>query len=419
MTGRVVIIGSGIIGACCAIEALRDGWAVTILEPGEPGGTQAASYGNGGWISPASIIPMSMPGLWRKVPGYLLDRLGPLTIDWHALPTLAPWLIRFIWAGATEAKVTQTARSLNLLMGDAPERHLALAAEAGVAHLIERRGLLYAYPSRTAFLTEALAWKLRRQNGVSWTELNDHELAAAEPDLDPHYRFGVRVDGGAHCLDPGGYVSALVAHAISCGANLVRGQASGFHVVDGKLLAVQTSAGALPCTHAVIAAGIASAALARNLGDHIPLASERGYHVQLAASAIGPRTPMMPSDGKMALTPMAHGLRSAGQVQLADAAAKPNWHRAEILLDHLRHAFPSLPMDRLGSWMGNRPSTPDGLPVIGASPRVSGVVHAFGHGHVGLASGPATGRLVADALAGRAVPGVFAPARFGKFAVQH
>ncbi len=413
MSGRVVIIGGGIIGVCSAIEALRDGWEVTILEPGEPGGVQSASYGNGGWISPASIIPMSMPGLWRKVPGYLRDPLGPLTIDWRALPSLSSWLIRFLWAGATEAKVTKTARSLNLLMGDAPDRHMALALEAGASHLIERRGLLYTYSSRAAFLAEALAWKLRRMNGVTWVELNDHELATAEPDLDPHYRFAIRVDAGAHCSDPGGYVAALAAHAERLGAVRVRGQASGFEMQDGgKLVAVQSSAGTLPCDRAVIAAGIASAKLASKVGDRIPLASERGYHVQMAASEIGPRTPIMPHDGKMALTPMAHGLRAAGQVQLADISAKPNWARAEVLLDHLRHAFPSLPMDRLGSWMGHRPSTPDGLPVIGTSMRVSGVVHAFGHGHVGLASGPETGRLVADALSGRAVPEAFSPTRF-------
>ena len=340
MSRHLVIIGGGIIGACTAIEARRDGWPVTLLEPGEPGGTQAASFGNGGWISPASIIPISMPGLWRKVPGYLRDPLGPLTIDWRALPRLAPWLIRFLRAGATEARVTRTARNLNLLLADAPQRHLALAAEAGVGHLIRQTGLLYPYPSRAAFLAEALAWKLRRQNGVEWIELNDHELATAEPHLDPRYRFAIKVTRGAHCSDPGGYTAALVAHAESIGAVRMRGDATGFEVAQRRLTAVHSSAGRLPCTHAVIAAGIGSARLAKMLGDTIPLAAERGYHVRMAASNIGPTLPKMPSDGKKALTPMQGGLRSAGQVQLADPSAEPDWRRAEVLLEHLRRAFP-------------------------------------------------------------------------------
>ena len=66
---HVVVIGAGIIGAVSAVELLRDGHQVTIVEPGEPGGDQAASYGNGCWLSPSSVLPVSAPGLWKKVPG--------------------------------------------------------------------------------------------------------------------------------------------------------------------------------------------------------------------------------------------------------------------------------------------------------------------------------------------------------------
>ena len=89
---HVVVIGAGIVGAATAIELLRDGHRVTILEPGEPGGEQAASYGNGTLLNPSSVIPMSSPGIWRKVPGWLADPLGPLAIRWRYLPRLLPWL---------------------------------------------------------------------------------------------------------------------------------------------------------------------------------------------------------------------------------------------------------------------------------------------------------------------------------------
>ena len=89
---HVVVIGAGIVGAATAVELLRDGHRVTILEPGEPGGEQAASYGNGTLLNPSSVIPMSSPGIWRKVPGWLADPLGPLAIRWRHLPRLLPWL---------------------------------------------------------------------------------------------------------------------------------------------------------------------------------------------------------------------------------------------------------------------------------------------------------------------------------------
>jgi len=113
MSKHVVVIGLGIIGACSALALLADGHRVTIVEPDSPGGPQAASYGNGAWISPASVVPMSMPGLWRRVPGMLLDPLGPLTIRPAALPALTPWLIRFLMAGSTISKVERIAEDLS------------------------------------------------------------------------------------------------------------------------------------------------------------------------------------------------------------------------------------------------------------------------------------------------------------------
>ncbi len=148
---HVVVIGAGIIGAASAIELLRDGHRVTLLDPGEPGGEQAASYGNGCWLSPSSVVPMSAPGIWRKVPGWLADPLGPLTIRWSYLPRMLPWLVRFLSAGSTEAKVAATARALRPLVIEAPERHLRLAQEAGVGELIQRSGLLYVFPSRAEY----------------------------------------------------------------------------------------------------------------------------------------------------------------------------------------------------------------------------------------------------------------------------
>ncbi|MFG6281102.1 FAD-dependent oxidoreductase, partial [Microbacterium sp. S16(2024)] len=146
-------------GAATAWELIKDGHAVTQIEPSEPGGPQAASYGNGAWISPASIVPMSMPGLWRKVPGYLLDPNGPLVLRWAALPSLAPWLLRFLMAGWTARKVERTAHLLASILRDGPQRHAILAEEIGRPDYIRQTGLLYAYRDRNAFAEEALAWR--------------------------------------------------------------------------------------------------------------------------------------------------------------------------------------------------------------------------------------------------------------------
>lgn len=413
---HVAVIGAGIVGACVALDLVRRGVGVTIIEPGEPGGAGAASYGNGAFISPASVVPISMPGLWRKVPGYLIDSAGPLTIRWRHLPRLAPWLVAFVAAGASEARARALSRKLAALLAGAPGLHAGIADFCGCPELIRADGILYAYRDRAEFAADALAWRLRVEAGVVWREMDGPALGAFAPALSRGYGFGALVPGGAHCLDPGGYTARIVARAVAGGARLARARAVGFRG-DGRVEAVLTDAGEVGCDAAVIAAGIASAALAKAAGDRLPLEAERGYHVEVGAPGVALPCPVMTSDGKMANTLTLGGLRAAGQVELASAGAPPDWRRAEILLGHLVRSYPGMTLDpgRVRRWQGNRPSMPDGLPVIGRA-RLGGVWHAFGHGHVGLNAAPGSAALLGALMTGAAPPidpEPYAPGRFG------
>jgi D-amino-acid dehydrogenase len=404
---HVAIIGAGVVGAACALELLRDGNRVTIIEPGEPGGEQAASYGNGTLLNPSSVIPMSTPGIWKKVPGYLRDPLGPLAIRWRYLPWLWPWLRRFVTAGSSARKIEATARALQPLLAEAPERHRALAEEAGVGDLITRQGVLFVFPDRAAFEAEALSWRIRRDNGTRWLELNEDELRQREPTLSRHYKFALLVEENGQCRDPGAYVAALIRHAVASGATLRKARATGFRIENRRLTAVITDSGDIAADSAVIAAGAYSKQLAAAAGDRVPLETERGYHVVIGDPGVSPRYPVMPSDGKMAFAMTPAGLRIGGQVELAGLEAAPNWQRADVLLAFVRKVYPgvsaNLPPERIKRWMGHRPSMPDGLPCLGPASGSGDIVHAFGHGHVGLTAGATTGKIVADIIAGRPV----------------
>ena len=299
-----------------------------------------------------------------------------------------------------------TARALRPLLLDAPELHRRLAEEAGVGELITRQGVLFVFPSRADFEAEELAWRLRRENGVRWLELSADELRQREPTLSRRYTFALLVEENGQCRDPGAYVAALVRHAVALGAELRRDRAVGFRIEGRRLHAVRTATGEIAADQGGDRRrGVVAITCARRPAITCRWRRNEGYHAVIADTGVAPRYPVMPSDGKMACVMTPQGLRLAGQVELAGLDAAPNWQRAAVMRDFARQVFPDLPADlpdeKVKVWMGHRPSTPDGLPCIGPASGCPDVVHAFGHGHVGLTAGAATARLVADMISAR------------------
>lgn len=403
---HVVIIGAGVVGAASALHALRAGLRVTILEPGVPGNPQASSYGNAGWLSSHSVIPPASPGVWKQVPGWLLDPLGPLTVRWRHLPTALPWLTKYLSSAWTYGQIAQTAKGLRAMLRDAPDLHIEMATIVGVPELIQKKGLLHVYPTREDFQKDARAWQIRQNEGVRWEELEHQELWAREPYLERRYQLGLYVPDVGNCINPGAYVQALMRYVTQHGAILRRTQAIGFRVEGGRLQAVSTPEGEIACDKAVIAAGARAKDLAKAAGDRVSLETERGYHAVVQVEGIGPQTPTMFMDQKVIVTRMTSGLRIAGQVEIADLDDTPNWGRAEILRTLLAKIYPDLASiltsEQIDVWMGRRPSTPDGLPCIGRAKASPDVIHAYGHGHVGLAGSARTGRVVAQLLTDQA-----------------
>lgn len=402
MAKRVGVIGAGMVGITAASWLQRDGHEVFVLDPGGPG--EATSFGNAGFLSGGSVVPMSMPGTIRNVPRWLLDPMGPLSIRWRYLPVLAPWLIRFIRAGSPE-RVAEQARALRSMLRGTVDTIMPLARDAGCADLIRRNGTLTLYRSEASFAKDALGFKLRRDNGVVVTELNADELRQYDPTLSRDFVRGALVEENGHIGNPHRLVQSLAEALTRNGAQIRRARALGFELDGQRLKAIRTDQGSFPCEAAVVAAGAWSKPLAVQLGDAVPLETERGYHIMIRDPEVRPRLPLMDGEGKFAVTPMETGLRFAGTVELAGLTAPPDWRRARILLEQGRRILPGLaasyPEERLSMWMGHRPSLPDSLPCIGPARRSPDVIYAFGHGHVGMAGSPVTGKLVADLVAGR------------------
>lgn len=390
----VAVIGAGMVGVAAARWLQRDGHEVTLIDPQPPG--QGASFGNAGCFNPSSVVPIAMPGTLKKVPGYLMDPLGPLRIRWRYLPSLAPWLIRYIRAGTPE-RIEQQAVALKSLLFPCLDTLMDLARDAGAERYIARNGILMVYRTEAAWNAEAYAFDIRKRHGLEWHELNADELRQFDPNVSRDYIRARHLFNNGHCLDPGGLVAALAEAVQRDGGKLLRARATGFSLDGGKLRAVATDGGEVRADAAVLATGAHSKRLAATLGNAVPLETERGYHLMLSNPEVMPRVPTSDADAKFVATPMDGGIRFAGTVELAGLDAPPDWRRAERLLQLGRKLYPGLseahPQDRIKLWMGHRPGMPDSLPVLGRSRRSPDVFYAFGHGHVGMTGGPYTGKV--------------------------
>lgn len=409
----MVVIGAGIVGVCCASYLRRDGHEVILLEREGPG--EGTSKGNAGALSPGSCVPLAMPGIVGKVPGYLRDPEGPLIIRPSYFLKALPWLLRFA-AAARRDRIAGIADGLRALHRHVYDCYAPLVASAKCGDLFHQTGTLNVYRSEAAFKASLPDWKIRTDRGGECRFVEGGELREIEPALAPEYTHGVMLPDHAYVADPYRLTKALAAQFVADGGRIERHDVRAVERGEGDSMRVVTASGAvIDAARVVVAAGAWSTRLVAPLGVRIPLETQRGYHVTLTDAGVTPRVPVTEPAGKYYATPMEAGLRVAGTVEFAGLEAPPDYRRARLLLGQVRRLYPSVRTESFTEWMGHRPCLPDSMPAIGIPRAVPGLVVAFGHGHNGMTSGPVTGRLVADLVAGRQPfldPAPYSPDRF-------
>jgi D-hydroxyproline dehydrogenase len=406
---EVAIIGAGVVGLAVAEALLAEGRAVTLIDPATPG--MGASYGNAGTIADYAVMPVGTPDVLRNLPALLFDRDSPLAIRRAALLSLTPWLLRFA-RQSLPAAAARNAAAIAALVADACPRWLELAARIGGSDILQHRGCLYMYESAAGYQAAHRDIVFRKTQGISAELISPEALAAMEPNL-PQVAGGAAFFPKAVFLsDPGLMVARLASQVFQRAAFV---QARVERIARGPEGVTVSGPGfALRAKRVVIAAGAHSRALAAQAGDRVPLDTERGYHLEWDMAAPLLSRPTCPTSRGFYLCPMTGRLRVAGTVELGGLTAPPSPHRLAKLAEGARAIFPDLGApDR--TWMGFRPSMPDSLPVIGASAAGDEVIHAYGHGHIGLTLAPITGALVADIIAGRGSAVDLAPYRVGRF----
>ncbi|QND50975.1 FAD-dependent oxidoreductase [Phyllobacterium sp. 628] len=389
----IVIAGAGIIGIAIAAFLAEAGRKILVID--RQGICEGTSSGNAGALAFSDILPIASKGVMAKVPGWLMDPLGPFTIRPSYLPKLAPWLYRF-WRASRADVLERTTNAQGLMMRLAEPEMLGLMQRAGIRHMVREDGSLELYESEDELNQSLPGWAARNKAGIAFEHLRGEALEQCQPGLSPRFVAGTFVPGWKTVSDPQHVGKSLWAYAEKLGARFEQadissvsasGEGADIKLVDGRTIAADKL---------VIAAGAWSHLLAKNLGDTIPLDTERGYNTTFPAGAFDLKRQLIFSGHGFVVTPLETGVRVGGAVELGGLDLPPNYKRSEAMLVKAKAFLPELDVSGGRQWMGYRPSMPDSLPVIGYSRQSKHVLYAFGHGHLGLTQSGATGRLIRD-----------------------
>lgn len=408
----MTVIGAGIVGVCCALHLQREGFKVRMVEKGEPG--MKTSFGNSGSFGTASCVPFALPGVLKKVPQMLFDSESPLKLCWSHVPKALPFFLRLV-AASRPAQVEAIAAARNSLLVHTHSGYAPLIEGADAAQWVDHNGLMMVFESEAAFEGAAYALDLRRRNGVHMDILDGNEARQMEPALARSVIKAVSLPDVSRTIDPFRLTSALVRDFVRRGGEIVTAEVRGFAIGSEGPTKILTDRGPLDIEQVVLAAGVWSRPLARQLGTSVPLEAERGYHVMFAPQDFGLKRALVSADRSVSLAHMHEGIRATGVAEFAAPDAPADMRIADRVMRHARALVPGLAGEPVSRWMGPRPSHPDSKPVIGRSPRHRNVFFAFGHDHLGLTMAGITGKLVAELATGQPTTVDLAPFRPDRF----
>lgn len=397
MASSTLVVGGGIVGLACAVEAQRRGRSVTIIDAANPG--HGCSLGNAGIIAISEIFPLISPGRLLDLPGMLISRDAPAVLRLAALPRFLPWMLRAAatFPHARQQAITAALSALNL---NAVSAWRSLLVECGAPGLLRENGMIRLIRAErdTADLVkirEALAAR-----SLPSRLLDRGELRELEPQIGADVVGGLLHESDADIGDPLTLSRALLDRfRLGSGAVLRETAVSVRPTAEGVELVTET--GSHSATQVWITMGLQSSRLLKPLGAIVPLQAERGYHLMLPGCGGLLNRPVTFQRESCVATPMGSNLRLAGTVEFAKGSASPDWSRAERLAEHASRYF-NTDLASSGStrWIGSRPSLPDSLPAIGRLAGAPAIGYAFGHQHLGVTQAAISARLLCQIMSG-------------------
>lgn len=409
----VLVLGGGLIGLCSAYALLRDGHRVTLVDRDRPG--SGAARGNAGEITPLTALPLAGPGMMRETVRGVLTRSHFLSIAPLALPALTAFGVSFL-AHCSPGRLAAGTRALDQLVRGAFAAFDAYRAD-GISLAGGGSGYLYTHRDAEALAAYRDGMVARADHlGLAAPEpiLRGGAVQEAEPALAasvgasfvaPSERF---IDPGILVDELEGRVRAAGARVIS-GAEAVRVEGAGSRRARGARPAavVRTAAGAerIEASRIVVACGSRTGAVLRASGARVParlsVRPGRGYSCTVGAETL-PRALLGSLDRRTVAIPLSGRLRIVGLMDFDGSHERFDPRRMRQLAARASGFVRGLDWgDVTEEWVGARPMTPSGLPIVSPLPGDPRIVVATGHNMHGVSLGPVTGELVAALVEGR------------------
>jgi D-hydroxyproline dehydrogenase len=396
LKSSIGVIGAGIQGVCIALNLIKKGFKVTIIDRENPGEV-SASYGNAGHFSPYASVPINRPDIIADVPSMLLNSKGPLSLKWNYVPKMIPWFLQFI-RNCTTKKMMHTAKYMHQILDLALPAYDELFQDIDVSDLVESKGIMYFWTNKDLKSRE-LEIKIRNELGVKQQLLTPHEINDLEPHIKKIYHGGVLYPKAKHARNPKKILLKLFDLFLKKGGTFQKQNVKSITFTSDNKPIIKTELDSYNFDKAVIACGAFSKKLTDQIDEKIPLDTERGYHVHFKGYDHLLSRPVIFLNRGFAITPMEQGLRVVGTVEFGGLKNPPSKKRILNLVNNAKYLFPEL-KEHQDEWLGFRPTLPDFLPVLGPSKNHKNLFYSFGHHHLGWTLGAISGKIISGMIAG-------------------
>ena len=396
LKSSVGVVGAGIQGVCIALNLIKKGFSVTIIDRDEPG-KSSASYGNAGHFSPYASLALNRPDILTDIPSMLLSTTGPLALKWNYVPKMIPWFLKFIKNCSTK-KMMHTAKYMHQILDIALPAYDELFQDIDVSGLVENKGIIYFWTDRDLKSRE-LEINVRKELGVEQQLLTPHEIHDLEPHINKIYHGGVLYPNARHARNPGKIFLKLFELFLKRGGKFKKENVLTINFSSKDKPIIKTNLNSYEFDKAVIACGAFSKKLTDQANEKIPLDTERGYHIHFKGYDHLLSRPVIFLNRGFGITPMEQGLRVVGTVEFGGLNNPLSKKRIINLVNNAKYLFPDL-SEHYDEWLGFRPTLPDFLPVLGPSKKYKNLFYSFGHHHLGWTLGAISGKIIAGMIAG-------------------